>query len=175
MSCDLKRLDSLSPTQVPCRLRLDDEGSDLKEEIHEVDGVNGNESKSRIANDNHFTSDPEPLHSLLNPLVGSQDPIDAFLITKVDIHQVSKSCSNSSNHSSNFSISECVKMNPEPRNNVGNDVEESNEKSIESKESCSIVIKDSEYVLMINNNGNLPAATSTPNHSNVPQNVISNL
>ena len=33
----------------------------------------------------------EPLQSLLNPLVGSQDPIiDAFLsITKVDIHQIS--------------------------------------------------------------------------------------
>ena len=44
----------------------------------------------------------EPLQSLLNPLVGSQDPIiDAFLsITKVDIHQISSQPSTASSQQS---------------------------------------------------------------------------
>ena len=54
----------------------------------------------------------EPLQSLLNPLVGSQDPIiDAFLITKVDIHQISSSAqSQSSTASSAPTITSCTEL-----------------------------------------------------------------
>ena len=49
----------------------------------------------------------EPLQSLLNPLVGSQDPIiDAFLITKVDIHQISSSSAQSQSSTASSSASQ---------------------------------------------------------------------
>ena len=118
----------MTPTLVPCRLRLDS----VTRESTDIDEVDSGKRSS---------NDPEPLHSLLNPLVGSQDPIDAFLITKVDIHQVSSCSSSSTSEEATLeAVAERTSILQPPS----------------PCESGGLVVKDNEYVLMINNNSSVP-------------------
>jgi len=124
----------MTPVKVPCRLRSDSLFDECDKKA-------------------------EPLQSLLNPLVGSQDPIiDAFLsITKVDIHQISSHplTASSQQSSAPTTATSCTDLSTHlfaevkaplpvihPDNQTG------------SKVTKNSLIKPDEYVLMINNNAN---------------------
>jgi len=135
----------MTPVKVPCRLRSDSLFDECDKKA-------------------------EPLQSLLNPLVGSQDPIiDAFLsITKVDIHQISSQPSTASSQQSSAptTATSCTDLSTHrfaelkspppvihPDNQTGSKVVKNS------------LIKPDEYVLMINNNAN---PISSINATNVP-------
>ena len=97
---------TMTPSLVPCRLRLDSAASTAHDHDHEGDTEEVDSAMHTSTPMNHAAStsanlvkNPQPLRSLLNPLVGSQDPIDALLITKVDIHQAMSSNSRTSSNS----------------------------------------------------------------------------
>ena len=118
---------TVTPAIVPCRLKQKDHGD-------QVDGCNPKNDKTT----------PQPLQSLLNDLVGSQDPLDQALLinsTKAVIHQVSStSISSSRNSSKRSSESDQAANLPLKRcHSVGSS-------SIKSSEG-----KDSDYVPMMNN------------------------
>ena len=118
---------TVTPAIVPCRLKQKDQGD-------QVDGCNPKNGKTT----------PQPLQSLLNDLVGSQDPLDQALLinsTKAVIHQVSStSISSSRNSSKRSSESDQAANLPLKRcHSVGSS-------SIKSSEG-----KDSDYVPMMNN------------------------
>merc|ERR1711994_348357 len=104
----------MTPSLVPCRLRLDSAASthahdhDHEGDTEEVDSACMHTSTPMIASTSaNLVKNPQPLSSLLNPLLGSQDPIDALLITKVDIHQAM-----SSNSRTSSTPSDLQNMNP---------------------------------------------------------------
>jgi hypothetical protein len=116
---------TVTPALVPCRLRLDSTDDDAME----PDEIDAKPPKF---------NDPQPLQSLINGLVGSQDAIDSLVTTKVDIHRVSRS-------SSTCSAAEIqTKLSSDKRCHSVNS-------SVKSSDGCDSG-KDSEYVMMSNNN-----------------------
>ena len=122
-----------TPAIVPCRLKQKTDTDDQS-----LDETNGCTSKNKDC--------PQPLQSLLNDLVGSQDPLDPLLInTKAVIHheKPSNSASNSASRSSSKRSSESE--------NHANIVVVKRCHSVGSSIKSSEEGKDSDYVPMMNN------------------------
>lgn len=113
-----------NPNTVVCRLRQ------THEDFDQVDHPNANsvteltllnesncEENQKLMTSTPRNNNPEPLHRVLNPLVGSQDPIDPFLI-KVDIHAVQQNGDENKNGGNNIKDSEYVLM--QINNNAAN-------------------------------------------------------
>ena len=119
---------TVTPAIVPCRLKQ-------KDQDDQVDGHGCNPKNDKTT--------PQPLQSLLNDLVGSQDPLDQALLinsTKAVIHHQVSSTSISSSRNSSKRSSESDQAVPLKRcHSVGSS-------SIKSSEG-----KDSDYVPMMNN------------------------
>ena len=116
--------------------------------LDEVDGI-----RPEIRSIHEDPEVPEPLHSLINPLVGSQDPIDAFLITKVDVHKVSNVMLTHSNLADVATTHEDTVTQPLYNNELPEETIKLKEDSqATSGTMTNFSAKDNEYVLMINNN-----------------------
>ena len=110
-----------TPALVPCRLKQKPKDKD-EASLDQVDGQT------------KLKESPQPLQSLLNDLVSSQDPLDPLLInTKAVIHASNSSRNSSKRSSESDKMSVNVKLN-------------SLESSIKSNSE-----KDSDYVPMMNN------------------------
>lgn len=120
-SCQETNAEIKNPTTVVCRLRQAAQDEDQVDhpplEFMTTSEMPFIEEREKLMTSTPRNNNPEPLHRVLNPLVGSQDPIDPFLI-KVDIHVQQDENKNAATAANNLKDSEYVLM--QINNNAAN-------------------------------------------------------